>query len=268
MNILDTIIASKHEEVAARKISMPAAELKKSAFFQQPLPSLRYALQQRSASGIIAEFKRRSPSKGNIHIEADVLATTRAYAAGGAAGISVLTDESFFGGSWFDLDTATQWGVPVLRKDFIIDEYQLLEARAHGASVILLIAACLTPAAVKELSQTALSLGLEVLLELHDATELDHIHPSVSLVGINNRNLKNFEVNWQHSIDLVAQLPADMPAIAESGIDSIDTLLQLESAGFSGFLMGEYFMKQPNPGDAFLSFAAELNSVRKRNKNR
>jgi indole-3-glycerol phosphate synthase len=158
--------------------------------------------------------------------------------------------------------------VPVLRKDFIIDEYQLLEARAHGASVILLIAACLTPAAVKELSQTALSLGLEVLLELHDATELDHMHPSVSLVGINNRNLKNFEVNWQHSIDLVAQLPADLPAIAESGIDSIDTLLQLESAGFSGFLMGEYFMKQPNPGDAFLSFAAELNSVRKRNKNR
>ncbi|MFN5362595.1 MAG: indole-3-glycerol phosphate synthase TrpC [Bacteroidota bacterium] len=265
MNILDTIIASKQAEVAARKISTPAAELEKSPFFQQPLPSLRYALQQRTTSGIIAEFKRRSPSKGNIHIDADVLATTRAYAAGGAAGISVLTDESFFGGSWSDLDTAIQWGVPVLRKDIIIDEYQLLEARAHGAAVILLIAACLTPAAVKALAQAARSLGMEVLLELHDQAELEHIHPSVSLVGINNRNLKNFEVNWQHSIELVAQLPTDIPAIAESGIDSIDTLLQLESAGFSGFLMGEYFMKQPDPGNAFLSFAAELNSVRKRN---
>jgi indole-3-glycerol phosphate synthase len=264
MNILETIIAAKQQEVAERKAALPARDMEKSPFLHSTPPSLRFYLAQPSGSRIIAEFKRRSPSKGNINLEADVLATTRSYAAGGASGISVLTDEKFFGGSWQDLDIAVQWGTPVLRKDFIIDEYQLLEARAHGAAVILLIAACLSPARVKELTLAARSMGLEVLLELHAAEELNHLHPSVSFVGINNRNLKNFEVNLEQSIKMVELLPKDLPAIAESGIDTIATLLELEDAGFKGFLMGEYFMRQSDPGAAFLTFSAELKQARQR----
>jgi indole-3-glycerol phosphate synthase len=262
MNILDTIIAAKQHEVASRKKAISILQLEQQPHFLQPLPSLRQSLLHPSTNGIIAEFKRKSPSKGNIHLDADVVSVTQAYASAGASGISVLTDEKFFGGSWADLEAAIQWGVPVLRKDFIIDEYQLVEARAHGAAVILLIAACLTPLQVKTLAATARSLGLEILLELHDASELAHIHPSVTLVGINNRNLKNFEVNWQHSIELAAQIPAEFPSIAESGIDSIETLLQLQSAGFSGFLMGEYFMKQANPAEAFVRFSQTLQQAR------
>ena len=262
MNILETIIAAKHKEVASRKKTIPASKLEQSPLFMQPLPSLRQSLLHPSTNGIIAEFKRKSPSKGNIHLDADVVSVTQAYAQAGASGISVLTDEYFFGGSWSDLDAAIQWGTPVLRKDFIIDEYQLIEARAHGAAVILLIAACLSPQEVKTLAETARSLGLEILLELHDASELEHIHPSVTLVGINNRNLKNFEVNWHHSIELAAQIPSEFPAIAESGIDSVETLLQLQAAGFSGFLMGEYFMKQANPAEAFIRFSQTLQQAR------
>lgn len=262
MNILDTIIAAKQQEVASRKKNISIQQLEQQPLFMQPIPSLRQSLLHPSTNGIIAEFKRKSPSKGNIHLEADVTAVTKAYATGGASGISVLTDETFFGGSWSDLEAAIQWGVPVLRKDFIIDEYQIVEARAHGAAVILLIAACLTPLQVKTLAATARSLGLEILLELHDAAELAHIHPSVTLVGINNRNLKTFAVNWQHSIELAAQIPAEFPAIAESGIDSVETLLQLASAGFSGFLMGEYFMKQKDPAAAFLQFSQNLQQAR------
>ena len=164
MNILETIIAAKHNEVASRKKVIPASKLEQSPLFMQPLPSLRQSLLHPSTNGIIAEFKRKSPSKGNIHLDADVVSVTQAYAQAGASGISVLTDEYFFGGSWSDLDAAIQWGTPVLRKDFIIDEYQLIEARAHGAAVILLIAACLSPQQVKTLAETARSLGLEILL--------------------------------------------------------------------------------------------------------
>lgn len=262
MSILDTIITAKKQEVAERKTSIPVSQLEKSPYLSITPPSMRYSLQESFTNSIIAEFKRRSPSRGDINIHADVKSTTRSYAAGGASGISVLTDATFFGGSWEDLDAAIQWGTPVLCKDFMIDEYQLLEARAHGASVILLIASCLSPERVKQLSSAARAMDLEVLLELHDASELDHLHPSVNMVGINNRNLKNFEVNIQQSMDLIAQLPEDVPAIAESGIQSIEAILQLEKAGFQGFLIGEHFMKQPDPGAAFLSFSAELKRIR------
>lgn len=262
MNILDTILSAKRQEVADRKTRIPAAQLEKSHYLPITPSSMRYSLLQSFTNGIIAEFKRRSPSRGDINVHADVKSTTRSYAAGGASGISVLTDAHFFGGSWEDLDAAIQWGIPVLCKDFIIDEYQLLEARAHGASVILLIASCLSPEQVKQLSVAARAMDLEVLLEMHDASELDHFHPSVNIVGINNRNLKNFEVNLQQSMDLIAQLPEDVPAIAESGIQSIEAILQLEKVGFKGFLMGEHFMKQPDPGAAFLAFSAELKRIR------
>jgi len=262
MNILDTIIAAKKQEVESRKKEIPIRQLEQSPLFQQAIPSLRANLQQPATNGIIAEFKRKSPSKGIIHPNANAGEITHAYATGGASGISVLTDAPFFGGSWSDLEAAIGWGVPVLRKDFIIDEYQLIEARAHGAAVILLIAACLTPVEVKRLAEAARLLGLEVLLELHDSAELEHIHPAVTLVGINNRNLKNFEVNLQHSIELAAKIPNEFPAIAESGIDAVETILQLQSAGFSGFLMGEFFMKQEDPGKAFLQFSQALQDAR------
>jgi len=264
MNILDKIVAAKRREVADRKAMTTVRQLEVSPFFQTTPPGMLKTLLDPSKNGIIAEFKRRSPSKGDINVQADVLATTRDYASGGASGISVLTDETFFGGSWKDLDTAVQWGTPILRKDFIIDEYQLLEARSHGASVILLIAACLTPGEAKQLAMSARAMELEVLLELHDPDEMFHMNSAVTFVGINNRNLKSFEVNLQQSMELVEQLPDDLPAIAESGINSISTLLELEDVGFKGFLMGEFFMRQSDPGAAFLTFSDELMKARQR----
>jgi indole-3-glycerol phosphate synthase len=258
MNILDTIIAEKALEVERRKREQDVKALEQRPLFAAERHSLRAFLQRPELTGIIAEFKRKSPSKGVINNRSSVTEVTGAYAAHGASGISVLTDEPFFGGSLLDLEAATANKVPLLRKDFIIDEYQLVEARASGASVILLIAACLSEARVKQLATAARKLGLESLLELHDETELGHICDEVDLVGINNRNLKTFDVSVQRSMDLLRRLPAGIPVIAESGISSVDTVRQLKDAGFSGFLMGEYFMKQEDPAIAFADFAKQL----------
>jgi indole-3-glycerol phosphate synthase len=182
---------------------------------------------------------------------------TAAYATA-ASGISVLTDTDFFGGSVGDLQRARIQQVPILRKDFMIDAYQVYEAKAMGADVILLIAACLTPAAVNQLGACAKGLGLEVLLEIHDETELDHISDMVDMVGVNNRNLKTFEVDINTSLQLIKQIPAGKPAIAESGISNVDTIVTLREAGFSGFLIGENFMKEPHPSIAFADFVNQL----------
>jgi indole-3-glycerol phosphate synthase len=192
--------------------------------------------------------------------KASVATVTNAYTKFGAAGISVLTDTQFFGGKLEDLTVAVDNPIPVLRKEFIVDEFQLLEAKAYGASVILLIAACLTPAETKSLALFAKSIGLEVLLEIHDATELVHITDAVDFVGINNRSLKSFEVNIEHSLQLKDQLPKDKLAIAESGIYSVDTFKLLKQEGFHGFLMGEYFMKEANPAAAFETFVKTIQS--------
>ena len=258
MTILDTIIERKRREVAERKIKMPLAALVASPVYSRDTISLAAALKDETKTGIIAEFKRKSPSKGIINDQADISDVTRAYARFGASGISVLTDTDFFGGSTADLQQARINLVPLLRKDFIIDEYQVHEARAMGADVILLIAACLEPAAVKYLASVAKSLQLEVLLEIHDETELGHICNETQLVGINNRDLKTFTVDIRRSIELSAKLPADKIRIAESGIDSVPTLLQFKQAGFSGFLVGELFMRAPDPAIAFEQFTAEL----------
>ena len=209
-------------------------------------------------TGIIAEFKRKSPSKGNINIQADIVAVTTAYANGGACCLSVLTDEDFFGGSTNDLLAARINTIPILRKDFIIDEYQLLEAKAMGADVILLIAACLTVQQVKQLAGFAKNLGLDVLLELHADEELDHICDATELIGINNRNLKTFDVDIDRSLKMAQQIPATRLKIAESGIGSVATVNLFKENGFRGFLMGENFMKEANPGKAFAKFAQEL----------
>jgi len=258
MNILDKIVAQKQIEVAARKLQTPVGVLEQMKYFSAETLSLYSFLLDPTKTGIIAEFKRKSPSKGVINDQATVEEVTMAYAKYGASGISVLTDTEFFGGSLNDLLAATINEVPLLRKDFMIDEYQLIEAKAHGAGVILLIAACLSPEKVKSMAATAKSLGLEVLLEIHNEQELEHICDSIDLVGVNNRNLKNFEVSIDTSLALIKQIPTNKLAIAESGISNVDTIVTLRQAGFKGFLIGENFMKQANPSIAFADFVHQL----------
>ena len=258
MNILDKIIAQKRIEVEQRKAAKSIAELELSPFYERSVLSLKQFLLDDSKTGIIAEFKRKSPSKGVINGNADVVEVTRAYAKYGASGLSVLTDELFFGGSTEDLIKARVNNIPLLRKDFIVDEYQIVEARAMGADVILLIAACLTPAEVKRLAGFANSLQLEVLLELHDEEELEHICDETVLVGINNRNLKTFAVDIERSLAMAKRIPAGKVKIAESGIYSPENIRLFKDHGFRGFLIGENFMKEANPAQAFEQFVKAL----------
>jgi len=209
-------------------------------------------------TGIIAEFKRRSPSKGIINNAADVNKVTTAYVQGGASALSILTDEYFFGGSESDLLRARIHEIPILRKDFIVEKYQLVESRAMGADVILLIAACLSPKEVRDLAAFAKELELEVLLELHGENELAHMCDEIDLVGINNRNLKTFEVDIERSLAMANKIPAGKIRIAESGISKIENIKLFREHGFKGFLMGEHFMKQADPGRAFEEFVSKL----------
>ena len=257
-NILAKIVSSKLGEVAERKKQMSIAQLEAMPLFAQKTYSLKTNLLDATKTGIIAEFKRQSPSKGVINATANVAEVTNAYTQFGAAGVSVLTDGPYFGGSLDDLSIAIKNPIPVLRKEFIIDEFQIIEAKAYGASVILLIASCLTPEATKLLAGTAKKLGMEVLLELHDETELGYISDEVDFVGINNRSLKSFEVNIEHSLKLKDLLPKDKLRIAESGIYDLATFRLLKQEGFDGFLMGEYFMKQENPAKAFEEFCNQI----------
>lgn len=261
MDVLQKIVAQKKLEVAERKKQKPARELEEGPFFKAEALSLKTFLLNPEKTGIIAEFKRRSPSKGIINDQASVEEVTTAYAQHGASGISVLTDEEFFGGSLNDLLAATVNEVPLLRKDFMIDEYQLIEAKAYGAEVILLIAACLSKNDVKTLAATAKRLGLEVLLEVHNEEELEHVCDDVDLVGVNNRNLKTFAVDVQTSFRLIEKIPANKPAVAESGINDVQTILSLKRAGFKGFLIGEAFMKTAAPAIAFSQFVNELRAT-------
>jgi indole-3-glycerol phosphate synthase len=261
MNILDTIVARKKVEVEEAKKKRSVAQLKQGPFFKKDSLSLKKYILDASKTGIIAEFKRRSPSKGIINDKVTVDEVTKAYARYGASGLSVLTDVDFFGGSLDDLLAARVNDVPLLRKDFIIDEYQLVEAKAFGADVILLIAACLSPQEVKSLAQVAKGLGLEVLLELHDESELEHICKEVDLVGVNNRNLKTFTVDLEHSVRLAEKIGDSYVKVAESGISDVKNIHYLKGYGFNGFLIGENFMRQEDPGTAFKNFVAELKGV-------
>jgi indole-3-glycerol phosphate synthase len=259
MNILEKIVATKKEELTEAKKLFPRSMLLDRPLFHAPKHSVTEAIRSGTTSGIIAEFKRRSPSRGWINEHASLDEVVRGYASSGAAAISVLTDSQYFGGSLSDLLQARQVvGVPLLRKDFTIDAYQLYEAKAYGADIILLIAAILSPGQVKELAEEAHSIGLEVLLEIHDEKELFHVCPEADLVGINNRNLKNFEVNIEHSIRLQSMLSSHTIRVAESGIHDAEIARKLLENGFDALLMGEYFMKQPNPAIAFASFYNQL----------
>jgi len=258
MNILDTIIDRKKFEIAERKRDKSIGELENGPFFKNKTLSFGEFLLREDKTGIIAEFKRKSPSKGVINNTATVTEVTTAYAKYGASGISILTDEEFFGGSLNDLLESTINEVPLLRKDFIIDEYQLIESKAFGAEVILLIAACLDKKKVKALAATAKDIGLNVLLEIHNEQELEHICNDVDVVGVNNRDLKTFVVDINNSLELAKQIPADVVKISESGIDNVASINLLKEHGFKGFLMGEKFMKEKNPGLAFQNFAVQL----------
>lgn len=258
MNILETIIGRKRIEVEKRKSSTKISELEAMPLFKREVLSLRASLLNPEKTGIIAEFKRKSPSKGYINQHSSVNEVIGDYVKFGASGVSVLTDEEFFGGSLSDFQQARNFDIPILRKDFIIDEYQLIESKAFGADVILLIAACLSTNEVKQLAAFAKQLGLEVLLEIHHESELEHICDEIDIVGINNRNLKTFKVDIAHSIALSKKIPSHKIKISESGLHEVSTIHHLKGNGFSGFLMGEKFMKENNPGNAFAEFVKEL----------
>ncbi|MEO6637769.1 MAG: indole-3-glycerol phosphate synthase TrpC [Ginsengibacter sp.] len=260
MNILDTIIAKKKIEVEKNKRTRSVADLEAAPFFKNETLSFKDFLLRDDKTGIIAEFKRQSPSKGIINNKSTVLDVTIAYAQYGASAISVLTDEEFFGGSLNDLLEATINKVPLLRKDFIIDEYQLIESKSFGAEIILLIAACLIKEDVKTLASFAKNLGLNVLLEIHNEEELEHICDDVDVVGVNNRDLKTFIVDINRSIQLSHLIPGDKAKISESGIENVSAIHLLKQHGFNGFLMGEKFMKEQNPGKAFQEFVKELST--------
>jgi indole-3-glycerol phosphate synthase len=253
MNILDKIVAHKRSEVAEAKSKISIAELKKNPLFERSGLSLKKALQAEGASGIISEFKRRSPSKGIINDRVLPEIITKGYADAGAAGLSVLTDTAFFGGTFDDFSKARKANpnTPMLRKDFMIDEYQLWEAKALGADVILLIAACLSPAEIRTLGKTAHDLGLEVLLEVHDREELEQsLCEYVDMVGVNNRNLKTFVTSIETSLELSQLIPDSFVKISESGLRNAETIQQLSAAGYQGFLIGESFMVTPDPAAA------------------
>ena len=249
MNILDQIIASKRKEIALKKSIVSVEQLENSDLFNKKTISLSKSLSN-SPFGIIAEHKRRSPSKAIINNNHSVEDVVLGYQNAGACGISVLTDTKYFGGSLDDLLIAkAAVNIPLLRKEFIIDEYQILEAKAHGADVILLIAAVLTRKEIKQLSEFAQSLGLEVLLEVHNLEELEKsIMPSLDMIGVNNRNLKTFEVSLDYSKELASKIPTKFVKVSESGISSIEAVKELQQYGYQGFLMGEHFMKTENPG--------------------
>ena len=276
MDILSEIIAHKRTEVELQKQSVSPEQLREQVqklmeSSSVPRHSMRQALAS-SPTGIIAEFKRRSPSKGWIYETAKAEEIRTAYETAGASALSILTDEKFFGGSLRDISTARPLvDIPILRKDFIIDEYQLLQARIVGADAVLLIAACLTQKECTTLTTQAHALGLEVLLEIHNPSELPYINKEVDMLGVNNRNLGTFVTDVKNSFRIARQLQQaigskkgasdvrNMPIlVSESGISHPETIRSLRAAGFRGFLIGEAFMKTDHPGDTLKDFISPI----------
>jgi indole-3-glycerol phosphate synthase len=262
MSILDQILAHKITEVAARKELYPVPLLEKSIYFKTPVVSLSRYIARPDLSGIIAEIKRKSPARGDLHPHLDVEALSIGYMQAGAAALSILTDEKYFGGSNADLTTARRFNFcPILRKEFIIDEYQLIEAKSCGADAVLLIAAALTPDQVAQFSRSAHNLGLEVVLEIHNEAERAHIpNAHVDIIGVNNRDLSTLAVSLTVSENLIKNLPVALPKISESGIDSPQDLLRLRGLGFQGFLIGERFLRSSDPARAAAQFIEDCRS--------
>jgi indole-3-glycerol phosphate synthase len=259
MNILEKIAEFKQKEVEENRSLYPVKLLERSIYFKTKPVSLKAYLLEKNKSGIIAEFKRKSPSKGVINAYAPVGPTTIGYMQAGASALSILTDKEFFGGSNNDLTEARKFNYcPILRKDFIIDEYQVTEAKSIGADAILLIGAILSKERVKELAAFAASLGLEVLYEIHDEADIDKLTGDIQHVGVNNRNLENFTVDVDHALRLAEKLPKGIVKVAESGISKPEQVVAFRNNGFSGFLIGEQFMKESRPGAACKKFIKTL----------
>ena len=260
MNILEEIIAYKKEEVKQRKELYPVKLLERSIHFEAPVVSMKKYLLREDKYGIIAEIKRRSPSKGVINPNISIERTSIGYMQAGASALSVLTDEKYFGGSNDDLRQARKYNFcPILRKDFMVDEYQLIEAKSIGADAILLIAAALKPNQIKQLSEQAHKLNLEVLMEVHNEGELlNNIHNAVDIIGVNNRDLKTFTTDLETSVSLSDKIPNDYVKISESGIHDPEDIIYLRKSGFQGFLIGEHFMKHNRPEKACAEFIGRL----------
>ena len=262
MNILDKIIEHKKKEVALRKELYPVKLLERSIYYSSPCVSLKKYLLREDKVGIIAEIKRKSPSKGMINKYVDIERTSIGYMQAGASALSVLTDEEFFGGKSEDLSLARKYNYcPILRKDFTIDEYQIIEAKSIGADVILLLANVLNAQQIKSFTTLAHDLGLEVLLELRDEEELDKYHNGIDVVGVNNRSLKNFEVSLEQSYKFAGLLPSSALKVSESGIHQAKDLVDLKQKGFNGFLIGESFMKHSRPEQACAEFIKQVNDL-------
>ncbi len=260
MSILNEIVASKRRELTDLKKSFSVKTLEQRPDFDRPCLSTKRALLQPGSSGIIAEFKRRSPSRGVINDKVIVEEVVRAYQLAGASAISVLTDNQYFGGTAEDLLTARKAAtIPLLRKEFIIDEFQIIESKSLGADVILLIAGILDPEQVRQFTIFAHHLGLEVLLEVHTKDELlNHLTCGVDMMGVNNRDLRTFRVSVETSITLSDFIPPNTVAVSESGIENVRTIVELRRQGFRGFLMGQLFMESIDPGDAAKQFISDL----------
>ncbi|WON95866.1 MULTISPECIES: indole-3-glycerol phosphate synthase TrpC [unclassified Sphingobacterium] len=260
MNILDKIIERKKIEVEKAKALVPFEELLNYPYFSVACLSLRESILDPEKTGIIAEYKRASPSKGDINSTSAVEDVVKAYEEAGASAVSVLTDGEFFKGNLEDLSKAREAiSIPILRKEFIVDKYQITEAKAYGADIILLIAACLKKEEIQEFAAYAHQLGLNVLLEVHNEQELlDNLFDDIDAIGVNNRNLKDFSVDIQHSYDLLNKIPTEYIKVSESGISDPSTIKALKKAGFQGFLIGENFMKTADPGQAIKEFVKEI----------
>ncbi|TAH25205.1 MAG: indole-3-glycerol phosphate synthase TrpC [Cytophagales bacterium] len=260
-NILERIIERKQQEVKTTQSLMPEYKLEKTTgFFSREVLSFSQNIVDINKSGIIAEHKRQSPSKGIINAQVTLPEVVIGYQKANASAISVLTDKDFFGGSNEDLIKARALvQIPILRKDFIISEYQILEAKAIGADAILLIAAVLKPAKLNSLAAYAKELGMEVLMEVHNLEELERsLNDYIDVVGVNNRNLKDFSESIETSIQLAEAIPNKYVKISESSISKAETILTLKQYGYQGFLIGETFMKQTNPGLACSQLAEEI----------
>lgn len=259
MTILEEIAAYKRKEVEARRLQNDFSKLEKSKYFRRVSPGLTDALLDSSSSGIIAEYKRKSPSSGIINDKARIEDVTTGYAGAGAVALSILTDSKYFGGDNSDLTKVRELNsLPLLRKDFMVDEYQVVEAKSIGADVILLIAAILDTRTARMMAQLAASLNMQVILEIHKEKELNFVNEHINIVGVNNRNLEDFSVDIDASLGLAEKIPSEFIKISESGINSTYDIKDLRDHGYNGFLIGERFMKDDDPVKSFERFVREL----------
>lgn len=259
--MLEKIVANRRQHVARNKELFPTKLLESSMYFDSDCVSLSRYITREDKSGVIAEFKKSSPSKGDINPYADVQEVTIGYMQAGASALSILTEPDYFKGKDEDLRTARNANYcPILRKDFIVDEYQVIETKSIGADAILLIAACLEKEELKALYTLSKSLGLEVLFEIHGKEELDKLPGDELIIGVNNRDLITMEVNIQTSLDLADELSKDHVLISESGLSSVEDMIQLKAVGYSGFLIGESLMRTPKPAETLQQIVTELSS--------